>query len=203
MKIVIEGMDGVGKSTVAKEIAHLLNAKYVDGLMINFFQEQGMTEQDTAVIKKAIDKCSDNENSILRTWIYGFANLFNMIHYETDLVIDRHCLTTYFYNADDNSREIYRYMQKFMEKPDFMFILRASIETRRMRICNRNVNDLDLLSEKKMQYGYDKMIEAAQYLELNYRIIDTDDKDIFTVVKEIINIIQGESRHGIMLADNR
>ena len=54
MKIVIEGMDGVGKSTVAKEIAYLLNAKYVDGLMINFFQEQGMTEQDTVIIKKLL-----------------------------------------------------------------------------------------------------------------------------------------------------
>lgn len=32
MKIVIEGMDGVGKSTVAKEVARRLGAKYVDGL---------------------------------------------------------------------------------------------------------------------------------------------------------------------------
>jgi len=203
MKIVIEGMDGVGKSTVAKELAHLLNAKYADGLMISFFQEEGLTENDTVIIKKAIDICSDKENSIIRTWVYGFANLFNMLHYETNVVIDRHCLTTYFYNADDNSREIYKYMQKFMGKPDFVFILRASEKTRRRRIRNRDVNDPDLLSEKKMQYGYDKMEEAAQYLELNYRIVDTDDKDMLTVVEEIINIIRGGDKHGTMLAYNR
>ena len=203
MKIVIEGMDGVGKSTVAKEVARQLNAKYADGLMTNFFWEEGMTEQETAIIKKAIDICSDNENSIIRTWIYGFANLFNMLHYETDVVIDRHCLTTYFYNADDDSREIYKYMQKFMGKPDIVFILRASEETRRERICGRNANDPDLLSKKKMQYGYDVMEEAAQYLKLNYRIIDTDDKDMFMVVEEILSIIKGDDTHGAVLADNR
>lgn len=191
MKLVIEGMDGVGKSTVAKEVAHRIDAKYVDGLMKNFFYEEGMSESDTKIMKKALDICSDNENSVIRTWIYSFANLFNMLHYNTDVVIDRHCLTTYYYNADDDSREIYKYMQKYMGKPDYVIILRASEQTRRSRISNRNVNDPDLSSEKKMQYGYDKMEEAAQYLELNYRIIDTDFKSIEQVVEEIINIIKG------------
>lgn len=149
-----------------------------------------MAESDIEIIKRTIDLFSDNENSIIRTWIYGFANLFNLLYYETDVVIDRHCLTTYYYNADDNSREIYRYMQKYMGKPDCVIILRASERTRRTRICNRNVNDPDLLVAKKMQYGYDKMEEAAQYLELNYQIIDTDAKSLEEVVEEVIDIIR-------------
>lgn len=190
MKLVIEGMDGVGKSTVAKEVARRMDAKYVDGLMINFFCERGFDELNIEIIKRAIDTFSDNENSVIRTWIYGFANIFNMLHYKTDIVIDRHCLTTYYYNADDNSREIYKYMQKYMGKPDYVIILRASEQTRYTRICNRNINDPDLLIEKKMQYGYDEMEEAARYLELNYQIIDTDMKSIEQVVEEVINIVK-------------
>lgn len=201
MKIVIEGMDGVGKSTVAQKLAQRLCAKYEDGLMINFFREEGMTKEETEILKKAIDICSKNENSIIRTWVYGFANLFNLLHYKEDVVIDRHCLTTYFYNADDKSREIYRFMQKIMGKPEYIFILRASVDTRRKRICKRSISDPDLLDKKKMQYGYDKLEEAAQYLNLDYRILDTDDKDVDMVVDEIMKILK-EENHGIMLADN-
>lgn len=191
MKLVIEGMDGAGKSTVAKEVARRINAKYVDGLMLNLFYEKGFSESEIEIIKRAIDVFSDNKNSVIRTWIYGFANIFNMLHYETDVVIDRHCLTTYYYNADNNSRELYKYMQKYMGKPDYVIILCASEQTRRARICNRNLNDPDLLSEKKMRYGYDEMKEAARYLELNYQVIDTDNKTIEQVVEEVINIVKG------------
>lgn len=188
MKLVIEGMDGVGKSTVAKEVANRIGAKYVDGLLINFFQENGLTNSDIELIKKALYLCSDNENSVIRTWIYGFANLFNMLHYDIDVVIDRHCLTTYYYNADELSKEIYKYMQNYMGKPDYVFILRATEQTRCNRIHKRNEEDPDLLNAKKMQYGYDELEKAAKELELNYHIIDTDDKVIEQVVEEIIDI---------------
>lgn len=190
MKIVIEGMDGVGKSSVAKILAEKIGAKYVDGLMKGFLKESGLSDEDINVVKHAIDISTDNENSIIRTWMYGFANVFNLLHYEEDLVIDRHCLTTYFYNGDDESKDIYKFMQTIAGKPDLIIILRASEETRRQRICGRDVNDSDLLSEKKMCYGYDEIESAAKYLELNYAIVDTDDKDMNQVIDEIIEILE-------------
>lgn len=190
MKIVIEGMDGVGKSSVAKILAERMGAKYVDGLMKGFLKEAGLSDDDISVVKHAIDISTDNENSVIRTWMYGFANVFNLLHYEGDLVIDRHCLTTFYYNGDEASKDIYKYMQKIAGKPDLIIILRASEETRRKRICGRNVNDSDLLSEKKMCYGYDEMERAAKYLELNYVIVDTNNKDMNQVIEEIIQILE-------------
>ena len=191
MKIVIEGMDGVGKSTVAYELAKRLGAKYVDGFLLNYLHEQGMSKEETRIIHKAIDLCTDNENSFIRTWLYAFANLFNLLHYDCDLVIDRHCLTTFYYNGDNASKEIYKYMQQYMGKPDLTIILRASEETRRSRIYKRNKNDPDLLSETKMSYGYDLLEEAAKFLELEYRVLDTDNKTLPEVIDETMMIIEG------------
>lgn len=190
MKIVIEGMDGVGKSTVAKEIARRIGAKYVDGLLVGFLQENGMSSSEIDSVRKAIELCSENENSIIRTWLYGFANLFNLMHYDTDLVIDRHCLTTFYYNGDENSMKIYRMMQELSGKPDIVILLRASEQTRRARITARNCLDSDLGNPRKMVYGYDEMENAAKLLNLSYRIVDTDDKDISQVVDEVLNIIR-------------
>lgn len=190
MKIVIEGMDGVGKSTVAKEVADRLGAKYVDGLLLNYLSENGMTPAEIKAVKKSLDLCADNENSMVRTWIYGFANIFNLMHYDTDVVIDRHCLTTFYYNGDENSKRLYQIMQEFFGKPDIVILLKASLETRRARIVNRNPNDADLLSSWKMSDGYPKMEAAAKFLNLNYKIVDTDGKDLNQVLEEVISLIR-------------
>lgn len=191
MKIVIEGMDGVGKSTVAKEVARRLGAKYVDGLLMGFLQESGMMSRETETIRKVLDLFADNKNSVIRTWVYGFANLFNLMNYDGDVVIDRHCITTFYYNGDEDSKAVYQFMQTLSGKPDVVILLRATEETRRARISIRNPNDSDFLSERKMAYGYDKMEAAAKFLNLNYRIVDTDNKDAAQVIDEVMEIIRG------------
>lgn len=191
MKIVIEGMDGVGKSTVAKEVARRLGAKYVDGLLMGFLQESGMTSRETETVRKVLDLFAENKNSVIRTWIYGFANLFNLMNYDGDVVIDRHCITTFYYNGDENSKKVYQFMQTLSGNPDIVIMLRATEETRRARISIRNPKDSDFFSERKMAYGYDNMKAAAKFLNLNYRIVDTDDKDIAQVIDEVIEIIRG------------
>lgn len=190
VKIVIEGMDGVGKSTVAKDISDKLNIKYVDGSLKNFLSDKGVSENDINVFFKIRDLYSDSENSILRTWSYGFANLFNLLHYDGNLIIDRHCLTTYYYNGDTKSKFLYKIMQEIAGKPDLVIILRASVSVRVARIRNRNKLDPDLLKLEKMTYGYDVMEEAARSLGLKYKIVDTDNKDIPQVVDEVIKIIE-------------
>ena len=185
-------MDGVGKSTVAKEIARKLGAKYVDGLLLGFLRENGMSPTELETIRNAISFCSDNENSIIRTWIYGFANLFNLMHYDKDVVIDRHCLTTFYYNGDEQSKKLYQIMQELSGKPDIVILLKASTKNRCERIISRNPNDSDLLNAKKMEYGYDKMEYAAEFLNLPYKVVDTDRKNLNQVIEEVMSIIRRE-----------
>lgn len=202
MKIVIEGMDGAGKSTIAQIVSEKLNIKYVDGSLKRFLFDKGVSENDMNIFFKIRDLYSDFENSVLRTWSYGFANLFNLLHYDGDLIIDRHCLTTYYYNGDEKSKFLYKIMQEIAGKPDLVIILRASISIRVSRIRNRNKLDPDLLKKEKMVYGYDIMENAAKFLNLNYKIIDTDDKNIEQTVNAVVEIIEGEI-DGTLLVDNR
>ncbi len=196
MKLVIEGMDGVGKSTVANAISKRFNMKYIDGLMNTYFKDEGFSEHELDIIHKAVGKFYGYDNSIIRTWIMGFANLFNLVNYGENVVIDRHCLTTYFYNADEKSREIYKEMQKLVGKPDLVIILEAKPETRICRIKSRNNMDPDLNEEVKLLYGYDKFEEAAEYLELKYKVVHTDNKTLKQVIEEVENIIELELKGG-------
>ena len=56
MKLVIEGMDGVGKSTVANAISKRFNMKYIDGLMNTYFKDEGFSEHELDIIHKDIGK---------------------------------------------------------------------------------------------------------------------------------------------------
>lgn len=175
MKIVIEGMDGVGKSTVCHRLAEELKFKYVDGILHSFFKDLGYKNSEIKDLDFSISQFAELDNSIIRTWFFGFANIFNLLYYDENLIIDRHCLTTYFWNADENSKHIYRFMQELTGKPDLVIILFASPEVRYKRLYGRNKNDADLQDVRKMTYGYDKFIEGASYLGLNYSVINTDE----------------------------
>ena len=164
MKIVVEGMDGVGKTTLAKRLAKELNYKYVDGLLISFFKDLGYSDEKISELKKAIYEFAEIDNSIIRTWFFGMANIFNLLNYDEDLIIDRHCLTTYYWNADEKSEKIYKFMQEISGKPDFILILVASPERRVERLEQRDLNDPDLLDANKRAYGYNKFIQGAKDL---------------------------------------
>lgn len=201
MKIVVEGMDGVGKTTLAKRLAKELNYKYVDGLLISFFKDLGYSDEKISELKKAIYEFAEIDNSIIRTWFFGMANIFNLLNYDEDLIIDRHCLTTYYWNADEKSEKIYKFMQEISGKPDFILILVASPERRVERLEQRDLNDPDLLDANKRAYGYNKFIQGAKDLNLDYCIIDTEGcnaDEVFKIALEkvqnfISNKLKGEA----------
>lgn len=196
MKLVIEGMDGVGKTTVAKKIAEKYNIKYVDGLMNTFFRDEGFSEEEIKVLNKAIEKFYNYNNSIIRTWIMGFANLFNLMNYKDDVIIDRHCITTFFYNGDKKSCRIYKIMQYLSGKPDLVIILVANPKERVKRIKHRNITDKDLSESIKLSYGYDKFIEIAKYLNLNYVTIQTDNLSLDEVIGKVSIYVEKYLKNG-------
>ena len=79
MKLVIEGMDGVGKSTIAKRVADTYHMKYVDGLLKTYFEDKGFSQDEIAAIVKGVESFYDHKDSRIRTWIMGFANIFNIV----------------------------------------------------------------------------------------------------------------------------
>lgn len=185
MIIAIEGMDGVGKTTVAKNIEKELNFKYVKEPLKELF------EIDDKHIEKISQKIFASQDDKLIAWYLALGDIYALENYKNDnIVLDRHVLLNYYWNGNGKSEGIFSTQVKMFGKPDLTIILYASPEVRMKRIANRNPNDLDLHNENIMKNGYDKLLDFVKKYEYNYEIVDTDNLSIEEVKNRCKEVIQ-------------
>lgn len=199
MKIVIDGMDGAGKSTLAQKIATTYQMKYVDGLLHSFLIDQGFSTDEISIIDRGIGEFYKIENPTIRGWFLASANVFNLLNYTEDVVIDRSILTTYYWNSTLENRKLFEYVQTLAGQPDLTLILLASPEKRLERVLARNATDKDLSEKNKFEDGYAKFISGADFLHLNYVILDTDNKtadEVYMDAKIHIDRLKGGYNDG-------
>ncbi len=184
MIIAIEGMDGVGKTTVAKYIEQKLNFKYVKEPLKELF------EIDNKHIEKVSKKIFSNYDSKLIAWYLALGDIYAIEKYKNNnIVMDRHALLNYYWNGNKTSEEIFNTQIKLFGKPDLTIILYASPEVRMKRIANRNPEDPDLKNKNMMKNGYDKLLEFVKKYEYNYEVINTDSLSINEVTYKCDRII--------------
>jgi cytidylate kinase len=77
MHIAIEGLDGVGKSSVAKKIAKQYNFTFIEKLMRSFMDEQDNMQ---IYLNKTtwLNNCAPND---LKVWFYGCGNILATVKY--------------------------------------------------------------------------------------------------------------------------
>lgn len=185
MIIAIEGMDGSGKTTVAKSIEKELKFKYVKEPLKELF------EIDDKHIEKISKKIFDNTDVKLKAWYLALGDIFALNQYKNEnIVMDRHVLLNYYWNGNEETKEIFSTQIQLFGKPDLTIILYASPEVRMKRISNRNPNDPDLQKENMKKNGYDKLLEFVKKYNYNYVVIDTDNLSIDEVIKKCINQIE-------------
>lgn len=189
MKIAIEGMDGVGKSTLAKRIAKEFEFIYLEKPLTSLFQSDKFDSSEMlANISKRIYEFKDET---IKAWFFGLGNIYSFLQYEdADLVIDRHFVSNYFWNGSPKTDDIFKNMINIIGIPDVTILLYADVETRLERIKKRDLNDYDLVDCEKHVFGYDKMIKFLDDFNIPYVLVDTIDKsedDVFEEVKNIIN----------------
>lgn len=187
--IAIEGMDGVGKTTIAKRVAEDYNFKYIEKPLTCIL--------DTKLLsgKKILDEISKNiynfDDEILKAWFFGLGNLYTILKYKDEnLIIDRHFISNYFWNGTEKSNRIFQIMIDLIGKPDLSIILYASPKTRLKRIYARNKDDYDLSDKEKHIEGYDKMLTFVNEFQIPYVVINTENKDINEVYQEVVDIIK-------------
>lgn len=188
MKIAIEGMDGVGKTTIAKIMAEKYGYKYLEKPLeelMNIGVIDGRTN-----LKMICENIYSLNDERLKAWFFGLGNLYSFINYRNeDLILDRHFASNYFWNGSDRTKEIFRLMIDYISFPDITILLVASTKTRLSRIKQRDKNDYDLIDIEKHVYGYDKMISFLEEFNIPYTIVDTDDKSIDEVLELVDEII--------------
>lgn len=185
MIIAIEGMDGVGKTTVAKSIEKELNFKYIKEPLKELF------EIDDKHIEKISKKIFESQDDKLTAWYLALGDIYALEQYKNyNIVMDRHILLNYYWNGNEQSEEIFNTQIKMFGKPDLTIILYASPEVRMKRISNRNPNDSDLKNENIMKNGYDKLLDFVKKYNYNHALVDTDNLTIDEVITECLKIIK-------------
>ena len=188
MKIAIEGMDGVGKSTIAKKVANDYNMVYLEKPLSELFNSDNVDGMEALL--SICDKIYDFDDERIKAWFFGLGNIYSYLKYnDQDIVTDRHFVSNYFWNGSERSNKIFENMMDIVGVPDITIILYASVETRLQRLYERDPNDYDLRDPEKHVLGYDKMITFLEKYNMPYYIIDTENKDIESVYEEICVLI--------------
>lgn len=185
MIVAIEGMDGVGKTTVAREIEKKLHYKYVKDPL------KELLELDDEKLRKLSDKIFCFDDSRIKAWYLALGDIYALsYHRNENIIMDRHVLLNYFWNGNQESEEIFRTQISAFGKPDLTILLYASPDIRMKRISKRNPNDPDLFKENMKVYGYDKLISFLQTYQYPYVIVDTEKKSIQEVIEECMKVIR-------------
>lgn len=186
MKIVIDGMDGVGKSTVANILADKYGYEYIDRPIQRMFGFEDFNDEESKKFEERLNRIFNNENPIIKAWLTGLGNIYSLANSETkDIIIDRNILSNYFWNGNDENEEIYESIMQASGMPDITIVLYASVKTRIERIRLRDKIDADLEDPDVYKEGYEKMAAFLKKHKIPYIAINTENKNIDEVVREI------------------
>lgn len=195
MKIAIEGMDGVGKTTIVNRLNKDYGLKIIEKPISKIFALDTMNE---TFVNKFYENIYSIENDILKSWIIGLGNLYSFIcNRDEDIVLDRHFASNYFWNGSNISDPVFNTMINLIGTPDITIILYASVETRLNRIRKRNPKDRDLYDAEKHVIGYDKMIDFLDRFNIPYVVINTDNKsedEVYEEVKQIVDKVKQNTK---------
>ena len=187
MKIAIEGMDGVGKTTIAQELAKRNNYTYIGNAIHQLF---GITDKDSSYYKMFQSKEDEiflrSGNDIIRAWLCSLGNIYTATQVEDkDIIVDRHILSNFQQNGTRENIKIYQTLLELIGVPDMSVILYASPEVRLERIYNRNKEDKDLRDKSIITDEYNRMIKFAEKFKMPYIVINTERKSIENIIQEI------------------
>jgi thymidylate kinase len=133
MLIVIEGLDGTGKSTIAKALASSINAKLLSTPGVEFLET-----------RKIMDQVYEN-NPLARqlyyasTVVYLSERLKDLMTQGEVVVIDRYWLSTMVYHhwKCGGKPFLLKEVEDIIQKPDLTIYLNLPMIERALRINNR------------------------------------------------------------------
>ena len=172
MRIAIEGMDGVGKTTLAKILVKKLDYEYVDKPFKFLFDGLNLDENE---IKNIEWKLYETQDEALITLFYGMGLLYGTrCNLSENIIYDRHFVSNYYWHGTEETETLHNELIKLCGEPDLTILLKAKISTRMKRIYDRNHDDKDLSNCAMYDDGYDKMEKFLESNGFDYIVIDTD-----------------------------
>lgn len=194
MIITIDGLDGSGKSSLAKNLANRLNFKYIDKPIYQLFNVSGDDNKLYNQIYQMQDAVYNQTNSNrLKVWFTGMSLLYiKEVFQSENIIIDRGLLSCYAFNGDSSSEPVFELLISLGIWFDVSVFLYVSPEIRKKRLLKRNPNDPDLKLDKIMNLKYDSIFSFLKtHTSLPTIIINTDsltEKEVLeTTILELNN----------------
>ncbi len=185
MIIAVEGMDGVGKTEIARYISNKYGFTFIEK-PLHYFYNDG-AEQNYADLMKVANRMYDINDDVLKSWYIALGNIYvAKMFSDENIVIDRHLVSNYYWNGSNISEPVFRALIETSGTPELTILLYATPKTRMQRLARRNKKDPDLFDLEKKDDGYDKMIGFIQKFKLPHIVIDTENKTL-DEVKEIVD----------------
>ena len=182
MIIDFEGMDGTGKTTVAVEIARILNFEFVQKPMRMLF-DRGQEDVTAKIL--AITNEIDDKN-------FGALFLGSVQYYQSktiqnkNVVLDRYLSSNYYHHSNESNIKYFDCLVELCEKPDLTIVLYASSEERKKRIMDRNGSDVDLSRFEDNDLPYEKIKSFLERYNMPYMWLDSTKMTKEEVVERVI-----------------
>lgn len=197
MIITIDGYDGTGKTTLAKNLADKYGFTYIEKPVITMTQHKLNCSHEAAarIVQSAEAELFSNASKREITKFYCDAFVWlKQFSRQHNIVLDRGLLTTYAVVGDAETEDLFdSYLQNgaFF---DMSIYLTAKDEERVRRIHENDPTDSDL--KHPVKWRDNNLEEYATSRKLNYHKINTDDVTPEQVFLEATRVIDRElERH--------
>lgn len=147
MHISIEGLDGVGKTSLARRIAENLQVPFLEKPVHYLIGPGKKGYSAYSMMAGRVNGLPDSEMAV-RAWFYGLGALYlRRVLGTGSFVTDRYLGSTYGWNGGRESEGVFDTLVDLAGRPELTILVTCSAEERRNRMRRRNPKDPDLMAE--------------------------------------------------------
>jgi len=183
--ISVEGLDGVGKSTITNYLSSSLNMPIAEKPIKKLLYLDD--EQSKRITEKIYSCYSSNIQAMY--YLMGYLTVLEDSK-KYDILMDRGFLSTYYFSYNEETSALFDMFVMNYGVPDLTIVLYASVEERIKRIKNRNTSDDDLKKKRLYVDGYDKYFEALKKYNMPYLLINNESLSLEETSFLVLNLLE-------------
>jgi len=193
MHIAIEGIDGVGKTTIARELAHRVGFQCIEKHLHALLDGENVS--DIPNYMRVTEQVNASKDKLFRAWFYALGNIYLREHYQNaDIVTDRYFVSNYSWNGTAENEFIFEKMIELLGKPEITFLIYANPEVRAARIRQRNPQDPDLVNTtvRFSETMYGRITGFLEKYGFKYHTVDTSHASIEESLNRIHDLLKND-----------